>query len=257
MPKHQKRRGTEQVVGVTEVNDLPCGRHYSMRAGRARLFVSLHAKRCPICSAYDFQTAQERTNDISVGHRRHMSATQSNRYRSEVARVIAGTATDENTSQMTRNLLRTDDPGLLEEYEKVNIYSDHGTCTAIYEKGYEKALLTRIQEGGCGLCGRDYKPHQTSDNFCPDCAISFVPEDHPNRTNKDVIKQITDMVVAKMKETQREGGGPGRKSEDEQYCQGVGGSPCNYCSYIYEGWGGEFPCPGWVCDKCLERRDWL
>jgi hypothetical protein len=181
-----------------------------MKAARAKKFVALHAKRCAICSAYDFQTAQERTNDITLGSRRQMSASQVNQYRAEVARVLAGTATDENTSQMTQNLLRQDDPGLLEEFEKVDIYSDHGRCTAIYEKGYEEALLARIEEGGCGMCGRDYKPHKASDNFCPDCAISFVPEDHPNRTNEDVIKQITDMVVAKMKETQREGGGPGR-----------------------------------------------
>lgn len=210
MPKHQRHRGCEQVVGVTEVNDLPCGRHYSMSAARAKKFVALHAKRCPICSAYDFQSAQERTNDISLGHRRHMSQTQANQYRADVHRVLAGTANDENTSQFTQDLLRRDDPGLLEEFEKVDICSDHGTCTAIYEKGFEEALLARIQQGGCGMCGRDYKPHKTSENFCPECAISFVPEDHPNRTNKEVIKQITDMIVAKMKETQREGGGPGR-----------------------------------------------
>ena len=37
---------------------------------------------------------------------------------------------------------------------------------------------------------------------------------------------------------------------EEQYCAN---EDCPYCSYIYEGWGGEYPLKGWICDKCKEE----
>ena len=45
------------------------------------------------------------------------------------------------------------------------------------------------------------------------------------------------------------------ESEEEQYCIGKDGNGCDYCSYIYEGWGGDFPIDNWVCDACKEGRE--
>ena len=45
-----------------------------------------------------------------------------------------------------------------------------------------------------------------------------------------------------------------KDQEEEQYCIGKDGEGCDYCSCIYEGWGGAFPIDNWVCDACKEEE---
>lgn len=203
MPKHQKRgRNSVRTCGSTEINDLPCGRLYTMDAERAHHWLRLHCKVCKICDAYDFRTARDEAQTAQVGSHRYMSNSNSQRYQAEAMALKQGDRGLADMSRATMDMVASDDPQLRTGFQQARFeHPDHGSATAIFEEGFAGPLLERIREGGCGVCGKRFEHTEASSQFCPECLDGFVPGNHPVEDNRrsEVGAAVGDSLIRSMR----------------------------------------------------------